>query len=131
MQKITLTQIERQYKIDGQHKEQCFRYTLTGKIMKADNVQGADLWDIQIKSARATVCKGTDFATFIINDIANQYAYVSNEYVAYIMSKQEYIAMVEMFGCTDTDSKKNGGHTKTRLKHESKAMIEWLEGHTL
>ena len=96
--------------------------------MKADNVQGADLWDIQIKSARATVCKGYDFATFIINDVANRYAYVSNEYIAYIMNKQEYIAMVEMFGCTDIDSKKNGGHTKTRLKHESKAMIQWLEG---
>lgn len=128
MEKIALQQIKRYYKIDGQHKEQTLRYNLTGKIMKADNVQGADLWDIQIKSARATVCRGYDFATFIINDVANRYAYVTNDYIAYIMNKQEYIAMVEQFGYTDIDSKKNGGHTKTRLKHESKAMIQWLEG---
>ena len=58
MEKITLKALERTYKNNGQHAEQVFRYTMCGKVCKADNREGADYQDIQIKSSRATVCKG-------------------------------------------------------------------------
>ena len=132
MEKITLEKIERMYKNNGQHKEQIFRYTLTGKIYKADNLQGADLWDIQVKSSKASICKGTDYVTFIQNDVANRYAYVIDTCdIAYIMNKQEYTEFVRMFSYVTVDSGKNNGHEKIRLKQENKAMIQWLESNTL
>ena len=132
MKKITLTQINRTYKNNGQHAEQVLRYTLTGEIMKADNREGADLWDIQIKSSRATVCKGTDFNGHIDNDTANRYAYVNADFsIAYIMDKNEYKNFVKLFATVTTESKKNGGQIKTRLKEENQKMREWLECATL
>ena len=128
MKKITLEQIERTYKNNGQHAEQIFRYTLTHEIQKADNREGADLWDIQIKSSRATVCKGTDYNGHIDNDTANQYAYVTADFTtAYLMNKNEYKTFVKLFSTVTTESKKNGGATKTRLKEENQKMREWLE----
>ena len=128
MKKITLTQINRTYKNNGQHAEQVLRYTLTGELVKADNREGADLWDIQIKSSRATVCKGTDTDNYIDNDTANRYAYVTADFTtAYIMNKNEYKNFVKLFGTVTTESKKNGGATKTRLKEENSKMVAWLE----
>ena len=128
MKKITLTQINRTYKNNGQHAEQVLRYTLTNTVCKADNREGTDLWDIQIKSSRATVCKGTDTDTYITNDIANRYAYVTADFTtAYLMDKNEYKKFVELFGTVTTESKKNGGATKTRLKEENSKMVAWLE----
>ena len=43
------------------------------------------------------------------------------------MSRQEYIDFVKAFGIVTRESEKNGGAEKTRLKHESKEMLEWLE----
>ena len=80
MKKITLEQIERTYKNNGQHAEQIVRYTLTHKIQKADNREGCDIYDIQIKSSRATVCKGTDTDNYIDNDNANYYYYVNKDF---------------------------------------------------
>ena len=124
----TLTKtIERQYKNNGQHLEQLYRYNMTGRLEKADNREGADLDNIQIKSARATVCKGTDCKAYIENDIATVYAYVIKDGTkAYEMNKTEWIAFVEMFGTVTTESGKNNGGLKIRLKCESKAMIDYL-----
>lgn len=128
MKKITLKQIERTYNNNGQHAEQTFRYTLTNEICKADNREGADLGNIQIKSNRATVCKGTDTDTYIDNDVATVYAYVTKDFTtAYLMNKNEYKKFVKTFATVTTESAKNGGTVKTRLKHENATMIEWLE----
>ena len=128
MKKITLEQIERTYKNNGQHAEQVVRYTLTHEIQKADNREGCDIYDIQIKSSRATVCKGTDTDNYIDNDNANYYYYVNKDFsLAYVMNKQEYKTFVKLFGTVTQDSKKNGGHIKTRLKEENSKMVEWLE----
>ena len=129
MTKITLKAITRTYKNNGQHAEQVFRYTMCGKICKADNREGADFQDIQIKSSRATVCKGTDIAKHIAQDTAQRYAYITSDFSsAYIMSKAEYLEFTSQFSSTTTESKKNGGAIKTRLKEENKAMLNYLEG---
>lgn len=130
MKVITLQQIERQYKNNGQHAEQTVRFNLTGKIEKADNrpyTLGGDCLDIQIKSARATVCKGTDLSAYLALDGAKSYGYVTADFQSmYIMDKAEYAEFAETFGTITRESKANGGSAKIRLKHESKELIEWL-----
>lgn len=117
---------------DGQAKEQSLRYAVTGKLEKADNrpaTECADLGNIQIKSARATVCLGTTAEALdrhLATDKAERYAYITKDYEVYEMSKEEYRAFVLAFHIIDHDSAKNGGRTKMRLRKENKAMIEYL-----
>jgi myo-inositol-hexaphosphate 3-phosphohydrolase len=123
------TDYVRQYKNNGQHCEQWVRYTFTGIYKKADNVaynKGTDFAEYQIKSARATVCKGTDLIAYLKEDMATSYIYATKNGVAYVMTKQEYIAFVEIFGTVTRESQKNGGATKIRLLAESKKMLEYL-----
>ena len=131
MMTITMATIERVYKNGGQHAEQTFRYTMSGVICKADNkpsTECGDYADIQIKSARATICKGKDIASHLATDKAERYAYVTADFkTAYIMSKVEYLAFATLFATLTRESEKNGGAEKMRLKSESKAMLEWLE----
>ena len=125
------TNIDRRYANNGQHAEQVARFTLTGKIVKADNkpfTAGADVLDIQVKSARATVCKGLDIRAHVANDAAKCYGYVLADFSKmYIMTPVEWIEFVERFATATTESPKNGGGSKLRLSHEGKAMRQWLE----
>lgn len=119
------------YKNHGQDAEQSVRFILTGEICKADNLAhhlGADCLNFQIKSARATVCNGTDLLGYLAMDAATAYIYATCDGTAYVMSKEEYIEFVTCFGVVDHASSKNGGADKLRLKHEGKAMLEWLRG---
>jgi hypothetical protein len=128
---IELVQIERTYKNNGQHAEQVARFTLTGVIEKADNKpaeMGGDCGDIQIKSARATICKGDNLMKHLETDGANRYGYVTSDFTKmYLMDRKEYIEFVNEFGTLTRDSEKNGGGVKIRLKSESRAMMEWFE----
>jgi hypothetical protein len=130
MTHITLCEnFERTYKNNGQHLEQWFRFTLTGKIEKADNIahdKGTDLLHYSVKSARATVCKGTDLTTYLNTDKATEFVYITANGIAYIMNRIEYTAFVETFGTVTTESAKNGGHKKIRLGHETAKLLEWL-----
>ena len=120
----------RTYANAGQHAEQVYRYTKTGKIWKAVNTSATacgDYLDVQIKSARATVCHGLDIATYIEADAAKAYAYVVADFsVAYVMTPTEWLEFATLFGTPTTESVKNGGRVKIRLKSEGKAMIQWL-----
>ena len=130
MTTITLNpNFERTYKNNGQHCEQWFRFTLTGKVEKADNLahdKGTDLLHYSIKSARATVCKGTNLKAYLDTDKATEFVYVTKDGTAYIMNRTEYTAFVETFGTVTTESTKNGGQSKIRLGHETTALLEWL-----
>jgi hypothetical protein len=117
---------DRVYSNNGQHFEQTYRFNKSGKICKADNLKGADYEDIQIKSARATICKGTDLKSHIDNDVAKRYVYITKSLIAYEMNKAEYLEFCEKFATVTRESSKNGGAIKTRLKSESKEMLEWL-----
>ena len=126
MIKFTLaTGFVRQYANNGQHMEQWTRFTLTGETVKADNLphdRGGDCLGYQIKSARATVCKGTDLLAYL----ATAYIYATADGIAYIMTKTEYIAFVERFGTVTRESTRNGGAEKIRLKSESTALLAYL-----
>lgn len=114
----------------GQQAEVVVSFTLYGTYKKADNISHekcGDIDDIQIKSARATVCKGRNISAYLENDGAKRFAYVVKDFSRmYIMAKAEYIEFVEKFGTLTRESSKNGGTEKIRLKHESKEMLEWL-----
>lgn len=131
MKKIEMKKIERMYKNNGQHAEQIFRFTITGEIVKADNkpfTAGGDCGIYQVKSARATVCKGTNIAEHIAKDGAEMYAYVTANFEkAYIMNPAEWLEFATKFGTITTESNKNGGAVKVRLKSESADMREYLE----
>ena len=117
------------YRNHGQNAEQSVRFTLTGEIAKADNLRhdlGADCLNYQIKSARATVCKGSDLGAYLDRDASTAYIYATEDGIAYVMSRAEYVAFVQAFGTLTKDSAKNGGAEKIRLKHETPAMREWL-----
>ena len=119
----------RQYKNNGQHMEQWTRFTLTGENAKADNLahdKGADCLGYQIKSARATVCKGTDIRAYLATDMATAYIYATADGVAYVMTRVEYIKFVEKFGTVTKESTSNGGAEKIRLKSESSALLAYL-----
>lgn len=118
------------YRNHGQDAEQSVRFTLTGEICKADNLRhdlGADCLNFQIKSARATVCKGTDLEAYLDRDASTAYIYATENGIAYIMSREEYTAFVKAFGTVTRESKQNGGAEKIRLGHETNKMREWLE----
>lgn len=118
------------YSNHGQNAEQSIRYELTGKVEKADNLahdKGADCMHYQIKSARATVCKGTDVIAYIEQDKATAYIYGTKDGVAYVMTVTEYIEFIAVFGTVTRESSKNGGAEKIRLKSESTAMLKYLE----
>lgn len=117
------------YANHGQNAEQSVRKALTGEVVKADNLahdKGADCLGYQIKSARATVCKGTDIRTYLATDMATEYIYATADGIAYIMSRTEYIEFVEVFGTITRESSRNGGATKIRLKSESVALLAYL-----
>ena len=130
MERITLATIERTYKNDGQHKEQVARFTLTGEICKADNLPhdcGGDIGNLQVKSSKATICKGTDLLSYLEQDGATAWGYVNADASEmFVMDKAEWMAFCEAFGYVTYESEKNGGGAKMRLKAESKKMMAWL-----
>lgn len=118
------------YAIAGQDIEQSIRYQMTGEICKADNIPftvSGDCLGYQIKSARATICKGTDIAEHLKHDAAAAYIYGTLAGKGYIMSRTEYLEFATTFATVTRDSQKNGGAIKTRLKSESRALLKWLE----
>lgn len=115
----------------GLHAEDVLSYTLTGQRHKADNIShtvSADVLDIQVKSARATIYNGVDIDFYLKESAASRYAYVTADFsTAYIMNPAEFKLFVLAFGTIERNSQKNGGAEKLRLKHESKALRAWLQ----
>lgn len=117
------------YRNHGQNAEQSVRFALTGDLAKADNLAhdlGADCLTYQIKSARATVCKGLDLLAYLATDAATEFIYATKDGTAYIMSRAEYVEFVGLFGTATRESHKNGGTEKIRLKSESVALLAYL-----
>lgn len=136
---------EREYANNGQHAQQKACYTLTGKYQKADNkpfTAGGDVGTMQIKSARATICKGTDVKAHVALDGATCYGYVTKDFkTLYVMTPEEYIEFVGLFAYATNDSTtarksgnghggSNGGGVKLKLRTcaEDEKMYRWLEG---
>ena len=129
MTSIKLNRAPAIYKNKGQQAQVDYIYTMTGEVTKADNkpyTLGGDYEGTQIKSARASVCKGTDIERHVEEDGATEYAYVTEDRTAYIMNPFEYIEFVKTFATITRESDKNGGQVKLRLKSEGQSMLRYL-----
>lgn len=141
----------REYANNGLHKEQWLAYVLTGVRRKADNKpfsDGGDIGLIQVKSSRATICKGETLNAIYEHmsmDKAEVFAYVCDDVrTVYYMTPSEYIEFVLEFASVVADSSShrksshghggsNGGGLKIKLKtcaesDKSHRMYKWFEG---
>lgn len=118
------------YANHGQNAEQSVRMELTGELCKADNLPhhlGGDCLNFQIKSARATICKGLDLKAYLDMDGATAYIYADKDGTAWVMDRAEYTAFCTEFATATYESQQNGGGEKLRLKSESSKMMAWLK----
>ena len=141
--KILLTKYERRYANNGQEAERVVSLNLLGVDRKADNKPfwaGGDVGVLQVKTAKASVCKGLDIQAHIKQDKAEYYAYVLGDLSAmYVMRPDTWVLFVERFAYVTRDSVgrrgerggSNGGGAKLKLKCESKALLAWLEANAL
>jgi len=141
----------REYANNGLHKEQWLAYVLTGVHRKADNKpfsDGGDIGLIQVKSSRATICKGDTLNAIYDHmsvDKAEVFAYVCDDMrTVYYMTRSEYVEFVLEFASVVADSSgrrgsshghggSNGGGLKIKLKtcaesDKSRKMYKWFEG---
>lgn len=125
---------------NGINKERCLEYYLTGKPGKHDNLkwyEGSDIpeYNLSVKSAKFSLCSGGHLRgeslgemldDFFARVASTRFAYVTVTYEVYEMDKREFREFLEMFGTLSRESTSNGGKTKIKGKHESKAMLEWF-----
>lgn len=140
MKTMKVTEIERTYKNWGNHCEQALAYTVTGEIRKHDHIpfdKDSDIpeMNMSVKSsgfslASAKVNHGDtfdeklqDFAERVHSD---KFAYVTQDFVAYIMDLTEFLLFVKTFCYWNRESTRNGGGYKIKCKAESKKMRAWL-----
>ena len=117
------------YKNIGQRAEYLHALELTGKACKASNARGgADVLTYQVKTFRATVCKGSDLDNFFTEYAdAARVAFVDEENALwYDLSKEEFRAFIGLFAEPDNESHKNGSTPKFRLNRQYKAQRNWL-----
>ena len=117
------------YRNNGQEAERLFALTLTGENRKADNHKGgADVGIYQVKSFRATVCKGNNIEQILTEYAqAERFAFVDiEEAVWYDMSKAEFVRFANEFKEITKESTKNGGAEKIRLNRKMKEQRAWL-----
>lgn len=141
--KVNFIKYERRYANNGQEAERVASLNLLGLDRKADNKPfwaGGDVGVLQVKTARATVCKGIDIKAHIAQDVAEYYCYVLKDLTAcYIMHPITWARFVDRFAYVTRDSVgkrgerggSNGGHEKLKLYDETKAMRAWLDRYAL
>lgn len=141
MTTITCKEIERTYSNHGQHCEQMLAYTLTGEMRKGDNVpfdKGSDIpeFDMSVKSSRATLASArlmqtttreSQIAEYFARVHSTQFAYVSNENIAYVMNAIEFEGFVREFVRFERESSENGRGMKLRFPAENKKMLAYLK----
>lgn len=140
MKKIIIEQLERVYKNNGQHFEQCATFTYTGEIRHHDNVpydKGSDIpeYHISVKSsafslASAKLVKGEtveeQLAYYMEHTASEKILYVTENYDGYEMNLTEFAEFILAFGYMTRESEKSGGGLKVRARKESKKMLQWF-----
>ena len=91
---------------------------------------------ISIKASKFTLmsgnlCEGlSDFdsiwALYAHKCHSNEWCYVTEDFTAYFMDKDEFKTFVYTFCHIEKESEKNGGAYKIRCKAESKKMLQWF-----
>ena len=89
---------------------------------------------ISVKTARFTLVSGKagfDTMETIWNEYenttkSNLHAYIAKNGIAYMMTRDEWKKFVYRFAGLERESAKNGGYWKIRGRHESKALMAYL-----
>ena len=136
---ITLAQIERTYKIRGQHCEQLLAYNITGEIRTHDSKRfdkASDIPEIDcsVKSEGFTLsqrlvgeAKEEQIADFFNRSVSKVYAYVTKDFqTAVMMDKVEFEYFLREFCSMTTASQKCGGMKVLKMRSESKAVRAYL-----
>ena len=133
----------RKYPNGGHEAERLASLNFLGVERKPDNKPfwaGADVGVLQVKTQKASVCKGTDIRAHIEQDAAELYCYVLADFTAcYVMRPETWALFVDRFAYITRDSSgprgerggSNGGGIKLKLLGESRAMRAWLEANAL
>lgn len=58
---------------------------------------------------------------------SDTFAFVTDEFIAYIMSLDEFSKFIHQFGTLEHESQRNGGQLKIKIRGESQRMRDWLE----
>lgn len=141
MTHIKVTELSRQYANFGNHAEQCLTYMLTGELRAHDHIRfdkGSDIpeYHMSVKSAKFTLmsgslCESQDFdgivEEFFQKTVSEQFAYVTQDMVAYIMTATEFKEFIYNFCRLERESSSNGGRYKVKMRMESKKVIEFLK----
>jgi hypothetical protein len=136
-----VVEIKRQYANFGNHAEQCLAYMLTGEVRSHDHIRydkGSDIpeYHMSVKSAKFTLmsgnlCESQDFdgivEEFFQKTASKQFAYVTQDMVAYIMTAEIFREFVVRFCGLERESSRNGGRYKVKMRMESKKVIEFLK----
>lgn len=107
--------------------------------MEASDIELENGMNISVKSPKATLMSGrycTDCTTkeeiiekYCSTCHSNVVAFISHEWIAYMMTITEFIDFLRTFGRLGRDSKKNGGKVKVVFGDETKKMKKWLAEH--
>lgn len=91
---------------------------------------------ISVKSSAFTLmsgalCGGLDtfdgiWNLYAANVHSNTFAYVTADFIAYMMNLAEFKQFVYTFCHLERESEKNGGALKIRCRKESRKMLAWL-----
>lgn len=104
-----------------------------------DRGSDAEIGDrkISIKAGKFTLmsgslCRGCDSFESILNRYesqthSNEWVYITEEWMAFRMNKEEFHKFICRYGYLDRDSKKNGGGIKIRARKETIERRAWLE----
>lgn len=102
---------------------------------RASDISAQDM-EISVKSSAFTLmagslCEGLEDFDAIWNLYAervhsNTFAYITQDFVVYMMNLNEFKAFVYEFCHIERESAKNGGAAKIRSAKESKKMLNWL-----
>jgi hypothetical protein len=136
MKTLTIKKLNTIYSNNGMQKEIEFIFTVSGEIKKHDNIaynKGSDYQNTSIKASGFSLASGLkakDFngqiKEYFENVHSNEFAYVTNDYIAYIMNKEEFKEFLINFSTLTRESTKNGGMAKIRARKESQKMRDWL-----
>jgi len=139
MYAITYTNIVH-CKKSGDTAQQTANFYHTGRTERHDDrpwYEGSDIAEIaaSVKSNGFSLADGrtnhgdtleekwNDFRT---RTASHLFIYVTNDFIGYYMTIEEFEEFVKMWCYVSTESAKNGGLSKIRCKHESQKMRNWL-----
>lgn len=85
------------------------KFTLMSGSLCEGKTEFTDIWELYSRKVHS-----------------NEWCYMTEDFTAYFMGKDEFKEFVYKFCKVEKESQKNGGYSKIRCKEETAEMREWL-----